>query len=48
MLKEKPTLLAFLNARSIARPIVKVVSAGELPVNPRTGKIKRVVEERYA
>ena len=48
ILKEKPALQAFLDARSIARPEVIVLSPGELPVNPRTGKIKRVIEERHA
>jgi phenylacetate-coenzyme A ligase PaaK-like adenylate-forming protein len=48
ILKEKPVMAAGLASRSIARPEVIVLSPGELPVNPRTGKIKRVIEERYA
>lgn len=48
ILTEKPALAAFLDAKSIARPRVKVIPPGTLPINPRTGKIKRVVEERYA
>lgn len=48
ILKEKPALSAFLEAKSIARPIAKILNPGELPINPRTGKIKRVIEERYA
>lgn len=48
LLTEKPALQAFLNANSIARPSVIVMNEGELPVNPRTGKIKRVIDERHS
>jgi phenylacetate-coenzyme A ligase PaaK-like adenylate-forming protein len=47
ILKEKPALVAFLNAKSISKPKVIVCNHNEIPRNPRTGKIKRVVEERY-
>lgn len=48
ILNEKPVLNANYVGGSVARPEVIVLSPGELPVNPRTGKIKRVIEERYA
>jgi len=48
LLTEKPALQAFLNANSIARPSVIVMNEGELPANPRTGKIKRVIDERHS
>ena len=47
LLKEKPALQAFLDSNSIARPVVKILDEGKLPVNPRTGKIKRVSDERH-
>lgn len=48
ILKEKACLSANLASGAVARPVVTVLAPGELPRNPRTGKIKRVVEERHA
>jgi len=48
ILREKPVIAANLASGVIARPVVTVLAPGELPRNPRTGKIKRVVEERHA
>ncbi len=47
LLTLKTTLAAFLSANSIARPRVIVFDPNGIPRNPRTGKIKRVIEERY-
>lgn len=48
ILREKPVIAANFASGAIARPEVTVLAPGELPRNPRTGKIKRVVEERHA
>jgi MFS transporter, DHA3 family, macrolide efflux protein len=48
ILREKPVIAANLASGVIARPEVTVLFPGELPRNPRTGKIKRVIEERHA
>ncbi|MEA5115809.1 MAG: aldehyde dehydrogenase family protein [Geobacteraceae bacterium] len=48
ILREKPVIAANFVSGVIARPEVTVLAPGELPRNPRTGKIKRVVEERHA
>ena len=47
ILKEKPVIASNLVSGIIARPVVTVLTPGELPRNPRTGKIKRVIEERH-
>lgn len=47
ILKEKPVIASNLVSGIIARPMVTVLTPGELPRNPRTGKIKRVIEERH-
>lgn len=47
VLREKPVIAANLASCAVARPLATVVDPGALPRNPRTGKIKRVVEERY-
>jgi len=47
LLNEKPPLLAFLKAQSIAQPKILVVMPDTLPRNPKTGKIKRVIELRH-
>jgi phenylacetate-CoA ligase len=47
LLKEKPALQAFLDSRSIAMPEAIILNEGELPVNTRTGKLKRVYDERH-
>jgi len=47
ILKQKTTLAAFLSAKSIANPKIVVLDPNGIPRNPRTGKIKRVIEERY-
>lgn len=43
---EKREFEAFLKTESIADPVVRVLNPGELPRNSRTGKLKRVVDER--
>lgn len=43
---EKKEFEAFMKTGSIAEPVVKVLAPGELPRNERTGKMKRVVDER--
>lgn len=48
ILREKPVIASNLSTGAIARPVAKVLTPGELPRNPRTGKIKRVIEERHA
>jgi phenylacetate-CoA ligase len=48
ILREKPVIAANLASGVIARPEVTVLFPEELPRNPRTGKIKRVIEERHA
>jgi phenylacetate-CoA ligase len=48
ILREKPVIAANFASGAVARPVVKVLAPGELPRNPRTGKIKRVIEERHA
>ena len=48
ILQEKPVMASNLATGIIARPVVLVLSPGGLPRNPRTGKIKRVIEERHA
>lgn len=47
VLREKPGIAANLASCLVARPVAEVLDPGELPRNPRTGKIKRVVEERH-
>lgn len=47
VLREKPVIAANLATGAVARPAVVVSDPGALPRNPRTGKIKRVVEERH-
>ncbi|MDX9791505.1 MAG: acyl-CoA reductase, partial [Candidatus Kapabacteria bacterium] len=46
LINEKPEFMAFYSTSSIARPVVKVLNPGELPRNPRTGKIKQVIDSR--
>lgn len=46
LLSEKPEFESFLKTQSIAKPIVKVLNPGELPRNPRTGKVKHMSDER--
>ena len=48
ILQEKPVMASNLATGIIARPVVLVLPPGGLPRNPRTGKIKRVIEERHA
>jgi phenylacetate-coenzyme A ligase PaaK-like adenylate-forming protein len=48
ILREKPVIASNLSTGAIARPVATVLAPGELPRNPRTGKIKRVIEERHA
>ncbi len=48
ILREKPVIAANYASGAVARPVVKILAPGELPRNPRTGKIKRVIEERHA
>lgn len=47
LLREKPALAANVASCSAARPLAEVLEPGALPRNPRTGKIKRVIEERH-
>lgn len=47
ILLEKPVIAAGVASGVVARPVVSVLAPGELPRNPRTGKIKRVIEERH-
>lgn len=39
---------ALLNLKSIATPRFVVLQPGSIPRNPRTGKIRRVIDERHA
>lgn len=48
ILREKPVIASNLASGIIAFPVVTLLAPGELPRNPRTGKIKRVIEERHA
>lgn len=48
ILREKPVMASNLASGIIAKPVVTVLAPQELPRNPRTGKIKRVIEERHA
>lgn len=48
LLQEKPVTASNLASGIIARPVVQVLPPEGLPRNPRTGKIKRVIEERHA
>jgi phenylacetate-coenzyme A ligase PaaK-like adenylate-forming protein len=48
ILREKPVIAANFASGVVACPVVIVLAPGELPRNPRTGKIKRVIEERHA
>lgn len=47
LLREKPVIATNLASGTVARPLAEVLEPGELPRNPKTGKIKRVVEERH-
>ncbi|MDT3740261.1 MAG: aldehyde dehydrogenase family protein [Candidatus Kapabacteria bacterium] len=46
LIMEKPEFAYFLKSGSISNPEVKVINPGELPRNPRTGKIKQVIDSR--
>lgn len=46
-LREKPVIATNLASNIVARPVAEILDPDELPRNPRTGKIKRVVEERH-
>jgi phenylacetate-coenzyme A ligase PaaK-like adenylate-forming protein len=48
IMREKPVIAANFASGVIAAPVAIVLVPGELPRNPRTGKIKRVIEERHA
>jgi phenylacetate-coenzyme A ligase PaaK-like adenylate-forming protein len=46
LILEKPEFANFLKTNSIAEPEVRILNPGELPRNPRTGKIKQVIDNR--
>lgn len=46
LLLDKHEFLAFMKTGSIQPPIVKVLPPDSLPRNPRTGKIKQVIDNR--
>jgi phenylacetate-coenzyme A ligase PaaK-like adenylate-forming protein len=48
LIKEKVELRTFLDKESIARPQINVLDPGDLPRNPRTGKIKQVIDNRIS
>jgi len=46
--RAKPEFKTWLATGSIAAPVVRVLDPHTLPRNPRTGKIRQVVDERHA
>jgi len=47
LLHEKPEFLAFMKTGSIKKPVINILKPNTLPRNPRTGKIKQVIDERH-
>ncbi len=47
LLVDKHEFLAFMKTNSIVAPLVGVVPPNTLPRNPRTGKIKQVIDKRH-
>jgi len=45
-LKEKPVYRASLKNGGVAEPVVIILKPGEVPKNPKTGKIRKVIDER--
>ena len=47
LLQNKHEFLAFMKTGSILPPVVRVLPPDSLPRNPRTGKIKQVIDKRH-
>jgi hypothetical protein len=45
-LKEKPVYKASLKNSGVGEPVVIILKPGEVPKNPKTGKIRKVIDER--
>lgn len=48
LLVERHEFANFMKTGSIHPPVIKVVAPDSLPRNPRTGKLKQVIDNRHA